>query len=118
MAACERPSLAVLVSRLRVSEREDGCVEIEAEAGKQAMVEANLVEIKTLFRRVMSRADVEVVLLGDVRGDAQSVDAGPATQTPLPRTAADTEFDHPLVKSVAEIFDAQPRRIEPKGRRS
>jgi hypothetical protein len=115
LAACDRPMLGALLSRMSIVREDDAGVELGAEPAKRAMVESNLVEIKSLFRRVTGKPDLSVTLAG---AESEAENASEAPSVPAVRTTVDQAFDHPLVKQVAAILDAQPRRVEPKGVRS
>lgn len=108
--------LSAVLSRATLERGVAGDYVLVVEPGKRGLVEGAMVEVKGLVRQVLGEPEVEVRLGGgEDRGAEESgVGANAQASSSASRTSMDREFEHPLVKQVAELFDAVPRRVEPK----
>jgi hypothetical protein len=100
--------VAVLRSASIVDES-DGRVRLAFPPAQRAAAAAHLSELKPFFIRATGRRDLDLSIAGPGDGPGEA-DGAPEH----PRTRADADLDHPLVRSVAELFEATPKRVEPR----
>ncbi|MCL4220344.1 MAG: hypothetical protein KJZ65_03135 [Phycisphaerales bacterium] len=113
LAAVCGPRLRTLLARVRIEQVGSDEFELHVEASQRAMVEAHLWELRPVFEKVVGVRDLSLRL-----ADGVEVEPGdrPEVEVPMLRASADAELEHPLVKEVASLFGATPKRIEPRGK--
>lgn len=108
--------LASMLAGATIVDESEGSVRVAFSASQRAAAAAHLAELKPFFARATGRRDIEVIVDSPEAGRIAADDGG-VEDRPVPlRTRSDADLDHPLIKHVAELFDATPRRVEPRNR--
>lgn len=106
--------MRTILSRVTVRQVASDEFELEPAPQQRAMVEAHLAELKPIFEKALDMRSVSLRLIDPPPPPGQAAQAGPG---PVVRSSADAELEHPLVKEVASLFSATPKRVEPRGKR-
>ncbi|GAB4384350.1 MAG: hypothetical protein Kow0022_06670 [Phycisphaerales bacterium] len=112
-AACG-PRLRTILSRVTVRQIASDEFELEPAPQQRAMVEAHLAELKPIFEKALDMHSVSLRLIDPTPPPSGAAHAGPGQAI---RSNVDAELEHPLVREVANLFSATPKRVEPRGKR-
>lgn len=103
-----------MLSRVKVEQVGSDEFELQPEPTQRAMVEAHLTELKPVFEKAMNMRGVSIRLSESAPSPGDGEESDPE---PVVRVSTDAELEHPLVKEVAHLFGATPKRVEPRGKR-
>lgn len=115
-AACaKRPMLASMLVGAEVASESGDVVTVSFSPTQRAAAAAHLAELKPFFIEATGRRGLEIVVEGVDEEEASAPSDDGAVQAIRP-TRADAGLDHPLVRQVAELFDATPKRVEQRSK--
>lgn len=102
-----------MLARVRVEQIGSDEFELHVEPSQRVMVEDHLPELRPVFEKVLGVRAPSLRL-----ADGAGVTPGPESEVEMPmlRTSTDAELEHPLVKEVARLFGATPKRVDPRGK--
>jgi hypothetical protein len=119
-AASRRPMFCSMLRGARVVSEDGSRVTVAFDPGQRSAAVAHLAELKPFFAQATGNRGIELVVEGGEVSPGSGPGSGPepgedvsAPSTPVSRVEVD--LDHPLIRQVAELFDATPRRVEPRG---
>ncbi len=117
LSACSRrPMFCSMLRGARVVS-EDGCrVTIAFDPGQRSAAVAHLDELKPFFIEATGNRGIELVVEGGEQSPGSGPEPGEDVLAPSrPGSRVEVDLDHPLIRQVADLFDATPRRVEPRG---
>lgn len=113
-AKCTRPALASMLAGAEVVGEVGDVVTVSFAPNQRAAAAAHLEEFKPFFVAATGRRGLELVVDGVEEASSSPAEGGaPSAVRP---TRADAGLDHPLVRQVAELFDATPKRVEQRSK--
>jgi hypothetical protein len=115
-AASRRPMFCSMLSGARVVSEEGSRVTVAFDPGQRSAAVAHLAELKPFFAQATGNRGIELVVEGGEKSPGFGPEVGEEVSTPsTPVSRVEVDLDHPLIRQVAELFDATPRRVEPRG---
>jgi len=110
--AAHRPMLCSMLRGARVVSEDGSRVTIAFDPGQRSVAVAHLAELKPFFAQATGNRGIELVVEGgEVMQEVGEDVSAPST----PASWVEVDLDHPLIRQVADLFDATPRRVEPRG---
>jgi hypothetical protein len=115
-AASRRPMFCSMLRGARIVSEDDDRVTVAFDPGQRSAAIAHLDELKPFFAQATGNRGIELVVEGGEKSPGSGSEPGEDVSAPsTPASRVEVDLDHPLIRQVAELFDATPRRVEPRG---
>ena len=110
-AASRRPMFCSMLRGARIVSEDGDRVTVAFDPGQRSAAVAHLAELKPFFVQATGNRGIELV----VEGGEVSPEPGEDVSVPSATgSRVEVDLDHPLIRQVADLFDATPRRVEPR----